>query len=90
MIEQNLPYRFLRGQPLKSLLSLNSITMQMHELSTSYHGKKLINGVYSAIKIHYRFTRFWTKTRSWKPNIMEYTYACRLTALTLSSKSHWF
>ena len=49
---------------------LKFIMIKSWKINTSFHAsreaefKELINGVYSAIKIHYRFTGFWTKTRS--------------------------
>ena len=61
---------------LKLMIKAWKINISFHA-SREAEFKELINGVYSAIKIHYRFTRFSTKTRSWKPNnfIMEYAYA---------------
>ena len=48
---------------LKLMIKSWKINILFHA-SREAEFKELINGVYSAIKIHYRFTGFWTKTRS--------------------------
>ena len=48
---------------LKLMIKSWKINITFHA-SREAEFKELINGVYSAIKIPYRFTGFWTKTRS--------------------------